>query len=119
MKTIKERRKEILQWERENRNSNNRSVDAATKGCIYSGEIGCGVGRLVDDKDLCARLDHLAFSAVCQTAIFDQLPENVKELGHGFLMDLQRLHDQRHYWNENGLSDVGNVIIAIVETRWC
>ena len=132
MKTIKERRKEILQWERDNRNSNNRSVDAKTKGCIYSGEIGCAakgciysgeigcaVGRLIEDKDLCSRLDNSALSGVCRTEVFNQLPENVKELGQEFLQDLQKLHDNYQYWNENGLSDSGNKIMMQLETRWC
>ena len=119
MKTIKERIKEILQWERDNRNSNNRSVDANTKGCTYSGEIGCAVGRLVEDKDLCSRLDNSALSGVCRTEVFNQLPENVKELGQEFLQDLQKLHDNYQYWNENGLSDSGNKIMMQLETRWC
>ena len=120
MKTIKERRLEILKWERENRTSLNRAIDVDLS-CIYSGEIGCGVGRLIEDKDLCARLDGFGGigSGVCLTSIFEQLPENVKELEQEFLSDLQKLHDHGSHWNENGLSDDGDKLMNELEVKWC
>jgi hypothetical protein len=122
MKTIQERRLEILKWEKENRTSqnravNNRAIDSET--CLYSGEIGCGVGRLIEDKDLCARLDSFGGDAgVCNHLVFEQLPDNVKELGQGFLQDLQKLHDDGHYWTPDGLSDDGNGFITVLEEKW-
>lgn len=117
MKTIKERRLEILKWERENRNSKNRSTNIGGS-CIYSGEIGCGVGRLIEDKDLCARLDNDVASGVCLTSVFEQLPENVRELGQEFLRDLQRLHDLEYHWNTKGLSVVGDSFMMGLEAKW-
>lgn len=119
MKTIKERRLEILKWERENRTSSNRVI-GDDLSCIYSGEIGCGVGRLIEDKDLCARLDRFgeAGSGVCLAYIFEQLPENVKELGQEFLIDLQKLHDHGHHWNEKGLSEDGEEFMVKLELKW-
>jgi hypothetical protein len=120
MKTIKERRLEILKWEKENRTSKNRAIEFFSNGtCLYSGEIGCGVGRLIEDKDLCARLDSLRGGAgVCNHSVFEQLPENVKELGRDFLMNLQKLHDDGHYWTPDGLSDDGNDFITVLEEKW-
>lgn len=115
MKTIKERRLEILKWERENRNSQNRAINVDLS-CMYSGEIGCGVGRLIEDKDLCARLDMLG--GVCLTYIFEQLPENVKELDQEFLKDLQKLHDYGHHWDEKGLTDDGESFMTELEVKW-
>lgn len=118
MKTIQERRLEILKWEKENRTSQNRAINNSL-ACLYSGEIGCGVGRLIEDKDLCARLDSLGGAAgVCNHLVFEQLPENVKELGRDFLMDLQKLHDDGHYWTPDGLSDDGNDFITVLEEKW-
>ncbi len=123
MKTIKERRLEILKWEKENRTSQNRAINNSLT-CIYSGEIGCGVGRLIEDKDLCARLDSLGGGAwvcnpgVCNHSVFEQLPENVKELGQDFLKDLQKLHDYGHHWTPDGLSDDGNGFITVLEEKW-
>jgi hypothetical protein len=118
MKTIKERRLEILKWERENRNTQNRAINEDLS-CIYSGEIGCGVGRLIEDKDLCAKLDNLGSGAgVCLDSVFRQLPENVQELNQEFLMDLQKLHDYGHHWNYDGLSDAGEDFMTALEVKW-
>jgi hypothetical protein len=119
MKTIKERRLEILKWERENRTSKNRSINNNLT-CIYSGEIGCGVGRLIEDKALCDRLDDLGgiCSGVCLSYIFEQLPENVKELGQEFLKDLQRLHDHAHHWSTKGLTVGGEEFMTELEAKW-
>jgi hypothetical protein len=121
MKTIKERRLEILKWERENRTSQNRAINQELT-CIYSGEIGCGVGRLIEDKDLCAKLDsssdRCGGSGVCLPSVFEQLPENVQELGQEFLMDLQALHDHGQHWTSNGLSNAGENFMNELEVKW-
>jgi hypothetical protein len=114
MKTIKERRLEILKWEKNNRTSLNRAITSGGT-CIYSGEIGCGVGRLIEDKDLCAKLD--SFGGL--PSVFEQLPENVRELGQEFLMDLQKLHDYDQHWTGNGLSNAGENFMNELEAIWC
>ena len=105
MKTIQERRLEILNWEKDNRNINTRSVGA--DGCAYAGPIGCAVGRLIDDKKLCAELDARIDSSVAAKSLFNSLPNEVQDLGQVFLTDLQRLHDEIRFWNEKGLSSEG------------
>jgi hypothetical protein len=104
MKTIQQRRLEILEWERDNRNFNNRSYEKY-KGCTYSGEVGCAVGRLIEDKDLCAELDKSPEPQVMDQ--FYNFPKNVQELGWAFLSDLQNLHDNPYNWDDIGLSPSG------------
>jgi hypothetical protein len=105
MKTINERRLEILEWEKNNRNLNNRSVDGGI--CKYSGPIGCAVGRLIDDKELCEKLDNSKDGSTGVRRVFYQLPDSVKELGEDFLARLQYLHDNIVYWDDAGLNDSG------------
>jgi len=77
------------------------------------------VGRLIEDKDLCAKLDNSGDgSGVCLPSVFEQLPENVQELGQEFLMDLQKLHDHEQNWTGNGLSDVGENFMTELEAKW-
>lgn len=71
---------------------------------------GCAVGRLIKDKELCAKLDNLDDkSGVYYDNIFEQLPKEVQILGQLFLMRLQDLHDNPNNWIETGLSHQGNV----------
>lgn len=109
---IRQRRLEILEWEKANRNGKNRSivrdVDSGMPRCIYSGEIGCAVGRLIPDKSLCEKMDadENNTSVNCDF-IQNLLPKDVKELGMEFLTDLQCLHDSCDSWDEFGLSESG------------
>ena len=105
MKTINERRLEILEWEKNNRNLNNRSEDGGI--CKYSGPIGCAVGRLIDDKELCEKLDNSKDGNTGVRSVFDQLPDSVKELGEDFLARLQYLHDNECYWDDAGPNEYG------------
>jgi len=66
---------------------------------------GCAVGRLIKDKELCATLDTIG--CVSTLDVFEQLPDDLQELGQGFLTELQILHDVASYWNETGLSFAG------------
>lgn len=118
--TIEQRRLEILDWEKNNRNLNNRSTEGeGTVRCMYSGPIGCAVGRLIDDKELCAELDADDDGAVYEPYVFAQLPYHIKELGQDFLNDLQNLHDNSQAWNENGLSSRGKELYEKTKARWC
>ena len=106
MKTINERRLEILEWEKNNRNLNNRSVDGGI--CKYSGPIGCAVGRLVDDKELCEKLDNRKDGkGTGVRRVFNRLPDSVKELGIDFLSSIQYLHDNDCYWDDAGPNESG------------
>lgn len=116
MKTIEKRRLEILDWEKDNRNINNRSVNSVSM-CAYSGPIGCAVGRLVSDKDLCYKMDSLDDSSIYH--VFSLLPEDVRELGKGFLSVVQELHDTNVYWNENGLTSRGMENYDDIKKNYC
>lgn len=40
-------------------------------------------------------------------SVWDFLPNYVKEYGKAFLFELQKLHDDNSYWNEQGLTEAG------------
>jgi hypothetical protein len=117
MKTIEQRRLEILNWEKDNRNSNNRSVSDESGLCVYSGAIGCAVGRLVSDKTLCYKMDNLDDSSFYH--VFSLLPEDVRELGKDFLSVVQEFHDTKVYWNENGLTSRGMENYDYIKKNYC
>lgn len=119
MKDIRTRRLEVLDWEKNNRNSNNRSILPPGKGCTYVGEIGCAVGRLIEDKGLCARLDAGFYSAISHKEVFCQIPESVQELGRDFLSEMQMLHDDIGYWTEEGLSEQGLERYEKIKKEYC
>lgn len=73
--------------------------------CVYSPETsgkttseGCAVGRLIP-TELATRLDQTYTGDSTVTKIFDELPEDLKDLGLDFLADLQGLHDTEIYWD--------------------
>ncbi len=105
---IKLKRKELLDETASHFNSTNRSVEkgVSISVCIYSG-VGCAIGRKIEDKELCKKLDWQIESAVSSDNTFQMLPENLKELGQDFLTELQNLHDAKGNWIESGLSDEG------------
>jgi hypothetical protein len=104
MKTIQQRQIEILEWERNNRNINNRCY-SIEEGCTYSGEIGCAVGRIIEDKNLCEEFDGIGSVEI--DVVFYELPEEIQDLGLDFLQDLQDLHDSYLNWDQSGLSPNG------------
>ena len=106
-------------------NLKNRSVIYATKSfggrCKYfsvagggEGEIrGCAIGRLIQDKGLCRRLDdETPTTSVSNPVVFEQLPPELQELGQDFLSRLQNLHDIEGNWDEKGLSEEGKSYVA-------
>ena len=76
--------------------------------CRYfaDGLSGCAIGRHVKDKQICMDWDE---SALTVSSIFQDLPISLNELGRGFLQNIQDLHDNNDYWDEetNGLSQEG------------
>lgn len=109
-KTIQQRRMEILEWERDNRNLTNRSQPDDLVSCHYKAlpgkPFGCAVGRLLDENTAEA-LDQMPESSVGRPDIFNMLPQHVKDLGSLFLKDLQLLHDISSNWTTEGLSEEG------------
>lgn len=116
MNTIQERRLEVLEWEKNNRNINNRSTNESSL-CSYAGPIGCAIGRLVVDKDLCRMMDQMDDSAAC--AIFHMLPGDVQELGIGFLGAVQEFHDRVVNWDEKGPTPRGIGHYNHIKSDYC
>lgn len=120
MKTLKEKQLEFLEDTIKHYNSNNRGkVPGNDIMCQYSAidgvSEGCAIGRHCS-KELCARLDSTEFmdkSGVNNIDLFDLLPDNLRELGHCFLYNVQILHDRNENWNSNGLSGKG-----LAEAEW-
>ena len=123
---IKKKRKALLDETAAHFNLNNRSTEFPTiiyQRCIYSG-VGCAIGRKIEDKELCKKLDQSdpfmsKGSAVSNDYIFNQLPDHLRELGQDFLVDLQRLHDFAENWNENGLSGQGKHVYELILKQHC
>ncbi len=110
METLKEKQLKVLNDTVAIYNKNNRSIIDGK--CLYfmEGTIGCAVGRLIADKELCKQLDGLDNGETTGVGVvFDKLPSDVKQLGVDFLKELQNLHDDVYtrYWDDNGLSIKG------------
>ena len=113
MKTIKERRLEILDWEKDNRTKGNRSADKRHV-CFYAGEIGCAIGRLLKKEEI-----QKEWEGKPVTRIFNCLPKKIQSLDVGFLQSLQYLHDNYKNWNEKGLSKLGKEKYQRIKNEWC
>lgn len=109
---IKEKRLEVLEDVVKYFNSNTRNA-TPDNTCKYlpitSKSEGCAIGRLIKDKELCARLDKgdNYSSGVSHEEIFSQLPDELKILGVEFLAAIQGLHDDPSNWDINGLTGEG------------
>ena len=92
------------------------------KGCFYykEGHQGCAIGRLVEDKELCKRLDE---KGVCESNevslndIFEKLPLSLQEFGQSLLTELQVLHDLEWHWDNNGLSKEGKEKVKYITKK--
>ena len=95
-------------------NANNRCYNG--ERCLYSPiegkSEGCAVGRHIADKQLCKDLDAGKFAncfGISSNAVFEALPQELKDLGQDFLGDIQSLHDTATWWNATGLTYEGIV----------
>jgi hypothetical protein len=119
------KRKEVIDWERNNRTLANRSAlyssggSAASSGCKYApahdNTPGCGVGRLIEDKALCVRLDAQDKPSVSHLDVFFLLPLEVRELGIEVLSAIQGFHDAASNFIPTGLSEKGILDLAAIE----
>ncbi len=100
-------------------NSGNRSTSTQyyITSCHYYGLVGCAIGRLIPDKQLCRHLDNEGKSSVEEDDIFQQLPEELQAYGQDFLAALQKLHDDKLNWDCLGLSTMGELYVAEVANR--
>ena len=82
--------------------------------CFYApggGSEGCAIGRKIEDKELCALLDSYLKIDGKDASVhtnFDMLPDDLKQYGASFLINLQGLHDKASNWNESGISENGS-----------
>ncbi len=114
MKSLKEKQRAFLMDTVGFYNSTNRgTIGNAEDKCIYSAinkSPGCAIGRHLT-KELAALADSQTKNGIGCIAeneeIYNQFPESIKELGIGFLQDVQELHDNSYYWTEIGLSEKG------------
>jgi len=108
-------------------NSNNRafletcSVGYHSVQCVYLTSDGkmCAVGRCMTKKGLESVLvSHTQSSAHDLDDAFDGIDKLLKKKYHGhpvaFWSKLQRLHDNKNYWDENGINKHGKREIAFL-----
>ena len=113
MKTLKERQLEFLEDTVNHFNSRNRGLNEHGG---YSYSAGCAIGRYLD-KALCKKLDSIGHNPVTGSNVFNQLPENMRELGKDFLGKIQFLHDIEEYWGENGLTIKGIKRVEVIKNK--
>lgn len=112
IKSLKEKQLDFLNETIAFYNSNNRGVGepGVNKSCVYSATAtspGCAIGRHID-PDLAKSLDESPTgSGIVNDPVFNKMPEKLKELTQPFLCQMQSLHDEENFWNENGLSKLG------------
>jgi len=100
---IKLARKEVLDWERDNRTSLNRaSLDGMCCWQATDTSPGCAVGRLCTPEQQAG----LAGMTNGDDPVHF-LPAHVVRLGRPFLHHLQNLHDCPENWTDKGLSKMG------------
>lgn len=108
MTTLQQRQLAFLEDTAKHFNSTNLCTTGSTCKYYWEGFDGCAIGRHIKDKDLCRQLDLArGGSGVSNFEVFILLPEELKELGQGFLSKVQSLHDCRENWDGNGLTQSG------------
>jgi len=100
-------------------NLQNRSQSPLGNGCYYSAAHentqGCAIGRHIQDKDLCLKLDSMGGISF---KIFNLLPNKLQELSIDFLARVQQLHDRNVNWIIKGLSKRGEIIVNDIITEF-
>lgn len=96
-------------------NSTNRGVGDIQQ-CSYKN--GCAIGIHLD-KPLQTLLDDIGQGYVKEHEIFTRLPEWMQSLGLDFLSNMQELHDRKHNWDEDGLTDSGKYNANMIATKFC
>ncbi len=109
---IKEERRQIIEWERSNRNAATRAILGGI--CVYDKQVkgGCAVGRLMPDN----RLEHRIAPV---TALVDKDIDPILYLGIGFLQDLQGWHDTDYNFTPTGLTENGMKRLDRIESSYC
>ena len=87
--------------------------------CRYLTEDGrkCAIGRFLDIT--LEQSDKLSNTPVESNRILNLLPNEVRDLGSPFLTDIQFLHDNNFFWNEEGLSHLGKKYVDTIIKDYC
>ena len=123
--SLKERRLAFLNETISHFNSKNRAYDKERQACSYSHKVngGCAIGRkvsaeLAEEFEAMSRAqEQNAGLSVGATDIFKKLPTELQELGSYFLELVQSLHDGDIYWDENGLSRIGEKKVENIKAQ--
>lgn len=111
-------------------NVNRRCVTTNGEGrfkCKYSGTTiensesdGCAIGRLLT-PELRIELDTKYGDTIPSGVedIWEYLPDEIKGYGKAFLVDLQKLHDEISFWNNEGLTERGNFHVEAIKGKYC
>jgi hypothetical protein len=111
-------------------NVNRRCVTTNGEGqfkCKYSGTTidnaesdGCAIGRLLT-PELRIQLDTKYGDTIPSGVedIWEYLPDEIKGYGKLFLIDLQKLHDEIAFWDNEGLTGRGKLHVEEIKQKYC
>lgn len=119
---------ELLAETQAHYNSSNRSQDKAL-ACCYSGpqDRRCAIGRIMTEdgleKVIRARMNANNLAAVMNAFGPDIVQEEWRPLfatkeGIEFAIQVQKLHDTNENWDENGLTERGQMHSAAIKERF-
>lgn len=90
------------------------------KVCTYApaddNTAGCAIGRHLP-LELARSLDSKTYKHVI--GVFEYLPNWMKEMGKGFLNEIQKLHDRDSNWTERGLTYSGIETVNLIRISYC
>jgi len=94
-----------------------RRSQAGPDTCFYHQSNGakCAIGRWIPDDQYDSAIEGVT---VCDDLVFRSLPEKLKDLGMDFLADVQKLHDNGHWWCANGLNETGEKRALALRIRY-
>jgi hypothetical protein len=117
---VKARQKAFLDYVAKFYNLNNRA-EKPEGGCVYhalDNSPGCAIGQFLPlnlQKNCVGAIDNVYYY---QPEYFNQFPDWMREMGFDFLLEIQRLHDYSSYWDENGISEIGQKPYARIVERF-
>jgi len=103
--------------------SKNRGFNEFTQTCQYSPiegvSEGCAIGRHIPDLNITVKLDALgSIESVKEEGGWSLIPRKLRNLGVGFLFEVQSLHDGNGYWDEHGLTNEGKLRVDTIKRRF-
>lgn len=101
-----------------------RAYNKETESCMYwdkSTGNKCLIGMEIPEEKYSEKYEGHSFTYEEneEKIIFNQLPVVIQKLGLYFLAKCQRLHDNKTYWTEDGLSDKGVARLNFIKAIYC